>query len=150
MKTATRILVLCILILAGNFANAQCKAKQIVKESKPSIAPYQYDSYTLNDIIFDPAKSQVIEVEFTAFAGQHYKLVFGTSSFSEDVQLAIYDKNQRAKKRNKLFESENSADKHWTFEPKKAGTYYIDYEIPKSVSGQKNTGCVVMLIGYKE
>jgi hypothetical protein len=151
MKKAARIsVVLCFILITGSLAVAQCKAKQIVKEAKPSLAPYQYDSYALNEVQIDPAKPHVIEIEFTAFAGQKYKLVFSTSSFEEDMKLNIYDKNRLAKKRNKIFDSENGVKKHWTFQPTKPGTYYIDYEIPKSTNGQKKTGCVVMLIGYKE
>lgn len=151
MKKSNLILAIIMLLAAvSTVSMAQCKAKQIVKECKPNIAPYQYDSYALNEIIFDPAKPQVIEVEFTAFAGQQYKLVFCTGAFEEDVKLNIYDKNQRAKKRNKIFDSANGIEKHWVFEPTKAGTYYIDYEIPKSANGQKKTSCAVMLIGYKE
>ena len=151
MKKSNLIIAVALLIaVAGTVAKAQCKAKQVVKECKPSIAPYQYDSYAMNEIIADPAKPQVIEVEFTAFAGQQYKLVFCTSGIEEDLKLNIYDKNQRAKKRNKIFDSANGADKKWIFEPTKAGTYYIDYEVPKSASGKKKTSCAVMLIGYKE
>lgn len=151
MKTSIRIVTaLYLLIVTCGYSIAQCKAKQIVKECKPSITPYQYDSYALNEVLFDPLKPQVVEVEFTAFAGQQYKLVFSTSAFDEDFKLNIYDKNQRSKNRKKVYDSENGIEKHWTFEPAKAGTYYIDYEMPKSLSGQKKTGCVVMLIGYKE
>ena len=151
MKKLNHILAaLFLLSFFSSVAVAQCKAKAIVKECKPNIAPYQYDSYALNEINFDPAKTQVIEVEFTAFAGQRYKLVFSTSGFAEDVKVNIYDKNQRVKKRNKIYDSENGIEKHWIFEPTKAGTYYIDYEVPKSASGKKSIGCVVMLIGYKE
>lgn len=144
------ITVVLFITAAATPAKAQCKAKQVVKECKPSIAPYQYDSYALNEITADPAKPQIIEVEFTAFAGQQYKLVFCTSGVEEDLKLNIYDKNQRSKKRNKIYDSANGADKRWTFEPTKAGTYFIDYEIPKSATGKKKTGCAVMLIGYKE
>jgi hypothetical protein len=139
-----------LLVTLANCTMAQCKAKQIVKDNKKAIDPYQYDSYAMNEVIIDPAKPQVIEVEFTAFAGQKYKLVFGTSSISEDMKLNVYDKNQRNQKRKKVYDSENGIEKHWVFEPSKSGTYYIDYEIPKSSDGQKKTGCVVMLIGYKE
>src|ERR1039457_6588485 len=105
MKKSNLIIALISLMLASaTITNAQCKAKQIVKECKPSIAPYQYDSYALNEIVFDPAKPQVIEVEFTAFAGQQYKLVFCTSGFEEDVKMNIFDKNQRSKKRNKIYD----------------------------------------------
>jgi len=149
-KTSGIISTLFLLIAFSGISSAQCKAKQLVKECKPNIAPYQYDSYALNEIVFDSIKPKVIEVEFTAFAGQQYKLVFSASSFTEDLKLNVYDKNQRSKKRNKIYDSENGIEKHWIFEPAKAGTYYIDYEVPKSANGKKKTGCVVMLIGYKE
>ena len=151
MKRIKLILSAIFLIIVSSFAVlAQCQARRIIKENRPSIAPYQYDSYALNEITFDPEKPQVLEIEFTAFAGQQYKLVFSTSDFEEDVKLNIYDKNQRAKKRNKIYDSENGIEKHWTFEANKAGTYYIDYEIPKSASGKKKSACTVMLIGFKD
>ena len=128
----------------------QCQARHIIKECKPNIAPYQYDSYALNEITFDPEKTQVLEIEFTAFVGQQYKLVFTTSGFEEDVKLNIYDKNKSAKNRTKVYDSENGIEKNWMFEPNKAGTYYIDYEIPKSASGKKKSACTVMLIGFKD
>jgi hypothetical protein len=141
-----------VLVMAFTSSNsfAQCQARQIVKQNKPNIEPYVYDSYSMNEIVFDPAKPQVVEIEFTAFAGQQYKLVFSTSEFEENVKLNIYDKNKRATKRNKIYDSENGIEKHWSFEPTKPGTYYIDYEIPKSANGQSKTACTVMLVGYKD
>lgn len=139
-----------LFVITSAYAFAQCPARHIVRKNKASIAPYQYDSYALKEITFDPLKQQVVEIEFTAFAGQQYKLVFSTSDFEEDIKLNIYDKNLRAKKRTKVYDSESGIDKRWTFEPTKAGTYYIDYEIPKSASGKKKNACTVMLIGFKE
>lgn len=143
------------LLLAGIFAltftsqvNAQCKAKQAVKECKPNMAPFMYDSYALNEIVYDAKKNTVIEVEFTAFAGQKYKLVFCTSGLEVPIKLNIYDKNQKFKKRNKVYDTENGIEGHWSFEPSKSGTYYIDYEVPAAATTKK--GCVVMLIGYDE
>lgn len=151
MKKVTLLFSVVLMLSLGYQSYAQCKAKQIVKECKGSIAPYQYDSYALNEINFDPKKPQTIEVEFTAFAGQQYKLVFCTSGFEEAVVLSIYDKSQRSKKRNKLYDGGTGKDKKWSFEPKKAGTYFIDYEIPAAINAQaKKTGCIVMLIGYNE
>ncbi len=129
---------------------AQCKARQIVKDCRPNIAPYRYDSYTLNKIPIDTNKSNVVEIEFTAFVGQQYKLVFAGYDFKEELKLNIYDRNIRVKTRKKIFDTENGIENHWSFEPQKPGTYYIDYEMPKSLEGKAKTGCVVMLIGYKE
>ena len=143
-------IVVIIILLAGytNQVNAQCKAKQAVKECRPSMAPFTYDSYALNDIVYDAKKPNTVEVEFTAFAGQKYKLVFCTSGLEQQVKLNIYDKNIKFKKRNKVYDSENGIEGRWAFEPSKSGTFYIDYEIPAVAVNKK--GCVVMLIGYKE
>ena len=92
----------------------------------------------------------MVEVEFSGFIGQLYRLCFCTSNFPEDVKVNIYDKNIHNKSRKLVFSSENGIEKHWMFEPQKPGTYYIDYEVPKSSTGQKKTGCMVLLIGYKE
>src|ERR1035437_1364579 len=96
-----KVAILCCLILTCHFSSAQCNAKQIVNECKPNIAPYQYDSYSMNKLVFDTTKSTTIEVEFTAFQGQEYKLVFSTSHFKEDFNLNIYDKALGSKNRKK-------------------------------------------------
>lgn len=139
---------LCFWVLASNISTAQCNAKQIVNECKPNIDPYQYDSYTKNQLVFDTTKSTTVEVEFTAFQGQEYKLVFRASQFNSDLTLNIYDKKLGSKSRRKVCDSENGIGKYWSFAPLKAGTYYIDYNLPKSTEVNK-TACVVMLIGYK-
>ena len=66
--------------IANNFAMAQttCKAKQIASGCKANIKkPFKYDSYAVNEFTFD-AKPHEIEVQFTAFQGQKYKIVFYT------------------------------------------------------------------------
>jgi hypothetical protein len=150
IERSRRAAFLGLILLLGLQGFAQCKARQVVKECKPNIAPYRYDSYTLNKITIDTGKTNVVEIEFTAFVGQQYKLVFSGVDFKEELKLNIYDRNIRVKKRNKIFDTENGIENHWAFEPQKPGTYYIDYEMPKSLDGKKKTGCVVMLIGYKE
>lgn len=127
---------------------SQCSVKHIVKNYKANIKPFKYDSYAMNDIIFT-GNPQQIEVEFTAFAGQKYKLVFATSGFEENVTVNIYDHNNRSKKRKKMFDNDSGIDNlFWSFEPTKSGTYYIDYDIPPAGAGQAQQGCMVMLIGY--
>lgn len=148
MKKISACIFSVIIICATIQSTAQCKAKQVVKECRPSVAPFIYDSYTLSQIVYDSNKSDTTEVEFTAFAGQKYKLVFCTSGLDQEIKVNIYDKNLVFKNRHKLYDSENGIEGHWSFEPPKSGTYYIDYEIPMAV--EKKNGCVVMLIGYAE
>lgn len=129
---------------------AQCNAKQIMKACKPNVkAPYKYDSYVISELKFEK-KPKIVEVVFTAFEGQKYKLIFCTNGFEEPVKLDIYNKNKNVKNgRKKLYDNSQGIDNNfWTFEPPKSGNYFIDYEVPASADGTPKTGCIVLLISY--
>lgn len=131
----------------------ECKAKQIMKSSKANITkPYKFDSYTINEFVFD-TKEKKQEVQFTAFRGMKYKMVFISSGFEEPVKVDIWDKSNKIKKnRNKVYDSSNGIDNNfWSFEPTKAGNYFIEYTIPvSSKQGVVEKGCIIMLISYYE
>ncbi len=134
------------------FAQTACKAKQIASGCKANIKkPFRYDSYAVNEFTFD-SKPHEIEVQFTAFQGQKYKIVFCSNGFDEAVTMNIFDKSNKIKNnRHKLWDSSNGIDSDfWSFEPAKSGNYFIEYEIPKSKDGKVKKGCVVMLVGYTE
>jgi hypothetical protein len=144
------IFVSGMLIFSSHHGVAQCSAKSIMKGCKPNVvAPYKYDSYVISELKFDK-KPKIVEVTFTAFEGQKYKLVFCSSGFEEEVKLDIYNKNKSIKNgRKKLYDNSQGIDNNfWTFEPAKSGNYYIDYTIPPSKDGTVKTGCVVLLISY--
>ena len=103
MKNTKLILSLAftfsLAFIANNFAMAQttCKAKQIASGCKANIKkPFKYDSYAVNEFTFD-AKPHEIEVQFTAFQGQKYKIVFCSNGFDEAVTMNIYDKSNKIK-----------------------------------------------------
>lgn len=150
MRIILKLTLAAALFLSLSPASAQkCKAKQIVKGCKTNLAPFKYDSYAVNDLVFTD-KEQIVPVEFTAFAGQKYKLVFCTSGFPEQVTLNIYDKPARNKNRKKIYDSSSGIDNlFWSFEPPKSGTYYIEYTLPPSKTGKESKGCILMLIGFK-
>ena len=136
----------CVSFASGK---GSCKAKQIAKSCRANLKPFKYDSYAVNEITFTD-KPQNIEVEFSAFSGQKYKLVFCTSGFAEEVKLDIYDKPAKSKKRQKVFDNEKGIDNlFWSFEPPKSGTFYINYQVPPSKDGKQSSGCIVMMIGYQ-
>lgn len=154
MKFPTKIHLIVIMVSAflstNHFVFGQCKAKDIVKRSKANITkPYKYDSYVLNEINFDD-KEKKIEVMFTAFQGQKYRILFLTSGFEEPLTVDIYDKSNRVKKgRTKVFDNTQGIDNNfWSFQPTKSGNYFIEYGVPKSLNGKVKKGCVVMIIGY--
>jgi len=138
--------VLSILFSTGLLS--QCSPHKIAKEFKPNLGAYKYDSYAYNAITFTD-KPQTIEVLFTAFAGVKYKLVFGTSLFDENVQVNIYDKSMRSRRRNQLYDNSKGVDNlFWSLEITDPGVYYIDYQIPPKGTSKSTDGCVVLLIGF--
>lgn len=148
MKNILTLIVSSLLIFGSYNSFGQCKAKQIVKECRGDLKPFFYDGYALSDITFT-GKTQKIEVEFTAFAKQKYRMVFCTSGFSEVVPVTIYDKSSRSKVRNTVFSNANVQKAIWNLTPPKTTTYFITYEIPASAEANKK-GCIVMLIGYSD
>jgi hypothetical protein len=140
-------------ICTGHSSVAQCKAKQIMKSSKANISkPYKFDSYTVNEFVFG-AKASTQEVQFTAFRGIKYKIVFISSGFEEPVEVNIWDKSNKIKKnRNKVFDNAQGIDNNfWSFEPSKQGNYFIEYTVPvSSTPGVTKQGCIIMLISYVE
>jgi hypothetical protein len=130
--------------------SAQCSPRKIVKNYKPNLKPYKYDSYAYNDITFTD-KPQMVEVEFAAFAGMKYKLVLGTSMFDENVKVNIYDHSHLVHRRKKLYDNSSGVDNlFWSVEIDKPGTYYIDYDIPVKGDSKSVNGCMVILIGFIE
>lgn len=141
------------LVCTNHYSFAQCKAKQIMKSCRPNITkPYKYDSYVVNNFTFGD-KPQTAEVQFCAFQGQKYQIVFCTSGFEEPLAVNIYDKSMRVKNgRRKIYDSSQGIDNNfWMFQPEKSGNYYIQYDVPVSnTPGVTKQGCVIMLIGYME
>ena len=135
-------------LASGLFAQ-QCKVKPIVKNCMASLAPYQYDAYAVQEIIYGP-KTKKESIEFAVYSGEEYKLVFGKTVLPQEVGIIIYDANP--KKNGKIVFMDESGKKDnyvCNFQPTKTGTYYIEYEIPVATAPNQK-GCFVVLIGIKE
>ncbi len=144
----TILIMVSALLCTNHNSFWQCKAKQIMKSCKPNVPkPYKYDAYVITEFTFDN-KVKKQEVLFTAFRGMKYRLIFCSSGFEEQVKMNIYDKSSRVKKgRTKVYDNAQGVDNNfWSFQPAKAGNYYIEYDVPKSIDGKVKTGCVVLLI----
>jgi hypothetical protein len=148
MKNKIQLLsVLFLITVFSDLSFSQCKVKTIVNGCKPNLKPFNYDSYAITDIEFTD-KAQKIEVQFTAFANQKYKLVFCSSGFEEMVKVNIYDKSNRVKNRNKVYDNENGIDNlFWSFQPPKTGDYFIEYEVPAALDAKTKAGCIILIIG---
>lgn len=148
-----KLLLICILLclpcLEISTLFSQCNPHKIAHKYKGNLGDYKYDSYAYNPIQFTE-KPQTIEVIFTAYSGMDYKLVFGTSFFDENVKVNIYNKSMRVRNRKKLYDNDKGIDNlFWELPIEKAGTYYIDYDIPAKGTSKSSDGCLVVLIGYK-
>lgn len=147
-----RFLVLSVhIFLATYISFAQCSSKNIVKENKNKLGEYKYDSYGLNEIVYG-AQKEIIEVEFSCYAGLKYKIIFCIANLQQNIGITIYDKPKTSKKRSVLYFDESGKDSYFAnFSPSKTGTYYIEYEVPAATQPKdKGKGCVVMLIGTKQ
>ena len=149
-KHSSYLLKFAILFLLSGFSNtafSQYKISQIIDENKVQIPkPYKYDGFLMNEFSFDQINKN-IPIEFVAFKKQKYKLIFCASKFEETVKISIYDKeNPKVKVAEKIMDFTNTT---WTFEPPKASTYTIVYEIPPSNTEVDHKACMVMMIGFK-
>lgn len=129
---------------------SQCKSKSIVKGCKQNLTPFKYSGAAINEFVIDE-KAKKVEVEFTAYGGQEYRLIFCSSAnFSEDVKINIYDKRKNVKSRKLIYDTSSGIDNlFWVFEPPKTGNYFIEYEIPESVDDTKKEACMMLIIGYQ-
>ena len=69
------ITALAGITLTFNLSAQQCKVKPIVKKSMPQLAPYQYDSYAVKEIVYG-TKAKKETIDFEVFSDEEYKLVF--------------------------------------------------------------------------
>ena len=131
----------------GVFAQ-QCKVKPIVKEGMPKLAPFQYDSYALKEIVYG-SKPKKESINFEVFSDEEYKLVFCQTVLPQEVGITIYGLEKGKKKILYFDESGKKASQDFSFGPTTSGTYYIEYEIPAATAANQK-GCFVLLIGVKD
>lgn len=151
-STIKIIALLAVCFSLCNSVNAQCKAKPVIKEHKPKVKPYDFNSYADNMLTFGKEPKQ-IETPFTAYSGDSYKLIFASEAVPQEVVVGIYDRNKKAKSRKELYKQTlKVGDKVLEpFEIKKPGNYYIQFDVPANAdSGTVKKMCLYTLIGYKE
>lgn len=143
-----KLLVFLLLLAPAAGIQAQCNAKKMAKACKSNLKPYTYDGYGTAELTFND-KPHIVKMEFTAYAGEKYRLVFCSEGYKEKVNLNIYNAPEKSKRREKVYDtSQGIDDLYWQFSPTKSGTYYIEIEVPPSVDGTTKTGCITMLIGF--
>lgn len=147
-KNIFPLLITALSLLSIN-AQAQCKAKDITKGCKKNLENYKYSGAAVTEIIIDKNPKKY-DVEFTAYQGQKYRLIFCSSGNVDGLQLNIFDKPKNLKSRKKVYDNSQGIEGNfWVFEPKKPGNYYVEYDVPASNSETATKACVVLIVGYQ-
>jgi hypothetical protein len=149
LKKSLYTLVLAAITFVSVNANAQCKSKDITKGCKKNLDAYKYSGAAVTDIVTDNIPKKY-EVEFTAYQGQKYRLIFCSSGNVDGIQLNIFDKPKTLKSRKKVYDNSQGIEGNfWVFEPTKHGNYYIEYDVPAGTAEEKKQACVVLIVGYQ-
>lgn len=148
------IIILCSLIvmLSGTKALfSQGDVTNLITSYKSDLGLYEFESYAAREVVLLPKKEHKEVIEFTVFAGRKYKIIFCTAGLNEQLAINIYDKPEGNKYRRKVYDNSDVVEnKTSSFEPKKIGTYYIEYDVPASGTDRKKAGKLVLLIGLLE
>lgn len=147
MNNKKILLLLVIFFCLSHSVFSQYKISQIIDDNKVNIPkPYKYDGFLMNEFTIDLINKD-IKLDFVAFKGQKYKLIFCSSTFEEPVIISVYDKaNLNVKVAEQTIDSKSPT---YTLDLEKPGTYSIVYEIPPSNTEVEHKACMVMLIGFK-
>jgi len=130
--------------------NAQCKVREIIKGCKKNLEAYKYSGAAITDIVIDN-KPKKYEVEFTAYQGQKFRLIFCSSGNIEGIQVNIFDKPKNLKSRKKVYDNSQGIEGNfWVFEPTKHGNYYIEYDVPAGIAEDKKQACIILIVGYQD
>jgi|GEM_PF-2533376 len=139
------------LLLTPAAAKAQCKVSKIVEQGKFEIdSSYLYDGFTLSNFTMDE-KQKRVQVQFTALKGQHYKLYFCNSGFTEEVKISVFKEEKDGKRSGDLLGATTAKDQFFELALAKAGNYTIEYTVPPCENaeyGMTKNECMVMLISY--
>ena len=152
MKTKSFLLgvVASALCMVNYSASAQHKTKAIVRNNISSLAPYEYDCYSVKEFTYGP-KEQSIVVEFFVYSEEEYKLLFCKSRLPQSVDVNIYDKNPASRRKKLLYFDESGEKDQYVcnFKPTETGSYYIEYKIPAATE-KNQKGSIIVMIGIKD
>ncbi len=150
LKKSLITLVLAAITLFSIHVNAQCKSREITKGCKKNLESYKYSGAAVTDIVIEN-KPKKYDVEFTAYQGQKYRLIFCSSGNVDGLQLNIFDKPKTIKSRKKVYDNSQGIEGNfWVFEPAKPGNYFVEYEVPAANNETTNKqACVVLIVGYQ-
>lgn len=147
-----KILLACLVFatlftMTSAIEGESCDTKALKKEGVAELNPYYYSASKVNVISYDYKASRK-EIEVPLFKGEKYKMVFNKKGLPKDVLIEIFDKDKSHTGRKALFTTEGNNSDIVSYTPTKSKKMYINYTIPQA-KGEKETGCVVFLLGYQ-
>jgi len=139
---AVGILVLaCSLPFAGY---SQCKGFT-KKECLPQIEPYVYNGQ-LNSAVLN--EGDVAELLLTFYGGQDYRIYVCAQEVLGNIEFRLLDTE-----RNVIFHNkDHDFIKYWDFVANSTQQLIVQVKVPKgeSAGGMVQSGCVSILVGFKE
>lgn len=125
-------------------SNAQCKSFT-KKTCLPNLSPYVYNGQ-LNSAVL--AEGDVAELLLTFYGGQDYRINICSHETLGKMQFQVYDTEK-----NLLFDNtENEFVNLWDFKSNSTQQLIVRVTVPeeKNRSGMVQSGCVSILVGFKE
>ena len=145
MKTILKLTFLFAIIVGlSSVGHAQCKGFT-KKNCLPKLEPYVYNGQ-LNSAVLN--EGDVAELLLTFYGGQDYRIYICSQELLGDVEFKLLDTD-----RNSIFDNtEQESIDHWDFSANATQQLIVQVKIPEgeSVHDMVQSGCVSILIGFKE
>lgn len=139
----------CFLMLSS-FApvavHAQCSKAWVRKKCIPKITPFIHNGQMNSTML---REGQSADLSLTVYSGQDYRILICHDEVLENVNFKLYDANKKV-----IFDSHdhNNTDV-WDFKVKTTMQLRVEVEVDKnedSTNGIVNSGCVSILVGFKQ
>jgi len=137
-------LLLTFIVLVPLSVNAQCK-KFVKNNCLPDLEPYIYNGQ-LNSAVFQ--EGDIAEVYLTFYSGQENRLLICSQEILGNVEFRVLDLDGNVLFHNK----DHDFVKFWDFSSNTTQQLSVQVKIPQgeSVGGMVQSGCIAILVGFKE
>lgn len=143
-KALYSLLFLSFIVGAPLQSQAQCKSFT-KKTCLPNLEPYVYNGQ-LNSAVL--SEGDVAELLLTFYGGQDYRINICSREILGKIQFQVYDTDK-----NLLFDNtSNELTNVWDFKSNSTQQLIVRVTVPeeKNRSGMVQSGCVSILVGFKE
>lgn len=137
-------ILLVILLGVSSFSYSQCKGFT-KKNCLPQLEPYVYNGQ-LNSAVLN--EGDVAELLLTFYGGQDYRIYICSQEVLGQVEFKLLDTD-----RNTIFDNtEQEKIDHWDFSANSTQQLIVQVKVPDNTAANEivNSGCVSILIGFKE